>query len=91
MEMALQKRFEEFLHKRAPPKTFCPSEVARALTADELAEDEFGGWRDAMESVREVAWRFRDEGRCEILQKGVVVESDVRIDDIKGPIRIRRK
>lgn len=89
-DMALEKRLEEFLAKREPPKTFCPSEVARALDAGELADLGFSNWRDAMPGIRELAWDFRERGECEILQKGEVLGGDVRLEDAHGPIRIRR-
>ena len=88
--MALAMHLEEFLGKRQPPKTFCPSEVARSLSGGELKDLGFDEWRDAMSSVRELAWERRDRGECEILQKGEVLRDDVSLGDIKGPIRIRR-
>ena len=89
--MALQKHLEEFLDKREPPKTFCPSEVARALTGDEMSELGLTGWRDAMPDVRKLAWELRDRDECEILQKGEPLPQDTRLENVKGPIRIRRK
>jgi hypothetical protein len=89
--MALQAHFDEFLAKREPPKTFCPSEVARALTVDELSTLGYKEWRDAMADVRQVAWRMRESNQCEILQKGEPIDADVDAENIKGPIRIRRK
>lgn len=77
-----------FLATRQPPKTFCPSEVARALSAEELCTSHFGTWRDAMPDVRRVVYQMRDEGACEILQKGEVVR--VAEGDVTGPIRVRR-
>ena len=90
VEMALQKHLADFLTKREPPKTFCPSEVARALTVDEMQSLGFSEWRDAMPSVRELAWASRSRGECEILQKGEVIGDDVGPGDVHGPIRIRR-
>lgn len=89
--MALARHLADFLDKRQPPKTFCPSEVARALTRDELSELGYQEWRDAMSDIRQLAAEMREDGACEILQKGEVVGNDVAVDDIKGPIRIRRK
>lgn len=88
--MALKTRLEEFLAKREPPKTFCPSEVARALTASEMSDLGYGNWRDAMPDIRRLAWDLRDRGDCEILQKGEVIGEDIQPDDVRGPIRIRR-
>ena len=88
--MALERRLEDFLAQREPPKTFCPSEVARALTASEREDLGFSDCRDAMPAIRELAWSLRDRNECEILQKGQVLAEDVGLDDVRGPIRIRR-
>lgn len=87
---AVERHLKDFLAKREPPKTFCPSEVARALTEDEMKDLEFKEWRDAMPGIRELAWALRDRDQCEILQKGEVLGTDVGPNDVKGPIRIRR-
>lgn len=86
----LKHRLEDFLQKRQPPKTFCPSEVARALTASELSDLGFDTWRDAMPAVRQLAWELRAQGECEVLQKGECVGENVELEDIRGPVRIRR-
>lgn len=86
----LEDRLKEFLAKRQPPKTFCPSEVARALSSSELAELGLSGWRDAMPAVRQTAWQMRDRGECKVLQKGEVLADDVALADVRGPIRLRR-
>jgi hypothetical protein len=52
------------LARRAASSSICPSEVARALSADETA------WRAAMPQVREVAARLRDAGRLRITRGG---------------------
>lgn len=89
--MALRRRFDELLESREPPKTFCPSEVARRLTADELQDLGFAEWRDAMPEVRRLAWKMRDEEEIvEIVQKGEVVADSVGVDDVGGPIRLRK-
>lgn len=87
----LSKHLSDFLAKREPPKTFCPSEVARALTNSELESLGIGSWRDAMPAVRELVWQRRDRGECEVLQKGEVLGDQVGLEDVKGPIRVRRK
>lgn len=61
---------------RGAEKSICPSEVARALWPDD--------WRGMMDSVREEAFRLRDEGRVRITQGG----DDVAGNDVRGPIRI---
>lgn len=86
----LKRRLEDFLRNREPLKTFCPSEVARSLTAEELQQLACGEWRDAMAAIRETAWLLRQEGLCEIVQKGESV-GDVGPEDVRGPIRIRRR
>lgn len=86
----LQQHLDDFLRRREPPKTFCPSEVARALSADELETLGYSGWRDAMSDIREMAWGMRDRGECEVVQKGLVLSSDVSLEDVRGPIRLRR-
>jgi len=84
----LQKHLQRFLTTRHPPKTFCPSEVARALSTQELSDLGFETWRDAMPEVRRLVYGLRDEGGCEVLQKGqVITEAE---SDVIGPIRVRR-
>ena len=79
---------QRFLTTRHPPKTFCPSEVARALSAQELDDLGFETWRDAMPDVRRLVYDLRDQGGCEVLQKGeVITEAE---GDVTGPIRVRR-
>lgn len=84
----LQARLQHFLTTRQPPKTFCPSEVARALTVDELRQLGCETWRDAMPEVRRLVYELRDDGECEVLQKGEVV--DAQESEVSGPIRVRR-
>ena len=89
--LALTQHLRLFLAKREPPKTFCPSEVARALTAEEMQELGFTDWREAMPAVRELAWEMRWRGECEVLQRGEVVGGEVRVEEVRGPIRLRRR
>lgn len=84
----LRSHLHRFLTFRQPPKTFCPSEVARALAVDELRELGFETWRDAMPAVRELVYELRDQGGCEVLQKGEVVHA--KESEVTGPIRVRR-
>jgi len=81
---------EHFVQTRAYPKTFCPSEVARALSAAELSSGGFTTWRDAMDSVRQAAEDARSQGTLEVLQRGEVIDPQTAICDLKGPIRLRR-
>jgi len=87
---AILSHLNNLLHSRAPPKTICPSEVARALSSSELRELGVDNWRDLMPDIRAVVWKLRDDGKVEILQKGVVLGADVQIADVKGPIRVRK-
>ncbi len=59
--------------RRGPGKTFCPSEVARALASD---------WRPLMPQVRAVA---AAHPAVEAVQKGVPVDPLMA----RGPIRLR--
>ena len=62
------------LSRRAPGKTICPSDAARALDAD---------WRPRMPKVRETAYAMAERGELEVTQKGERVGRDAR-----GPIRL---
>ena len=88
--MSIQKHMQDFLQSRHPPKTFCPSEVARRLTVDELQGLEYEEWRDAMPEIRRLAFEMRRRGEIEVLQKGEVLADDVGLDEVVGPIRLRR-
>jgi hypothetical protein len=89
-ETSIVKHLNDFLAKRQPPKTFCPSEVARALSAAELQAEGVAEWRELMPRIREIVWELRTSKELEVLQKGEVVGASVSLDDLKGPIRIRR-
>lgn len=78
------------LESRAYPKTICPSEVARALSASELRAVGASDWRDLMPEIRERVWDMRDRDEVEILQRGEVLGREVRIGDVRGPIRVRK-
>lgn len=43
-----------------------------------------------MPMVQEEVFRLRDLGELEILQKGEVLGRGVGVDEVRGPIRIRR-
>ncbi|HAS11696.1 MAG TPA: DUF3253 domain-containing protein [Acidimicrobiaceae bacterium] len=64
--------------RRAPDKTICPSDAARAVGGE--------AWRDDMDLAREVVRALAVEGRVEVLQRGEPVPAD---DDWRGPIRVR--
>ena len=63
---------------RGPNKSICPSEVARALDAEE--------WRGLMTPVRRAATRLARTGQIDILRKGRPVDP---VEEIKGVIRLR--
>jgi hypothetical protein len=63
---------------RAPDRTICPSDVARAIGGD--------GWRSLMEPVREVVRDLARAGRVEVTQRGEVLDPD---QGWRGPVRIR--
>nr|OQO24455.1 hypothetical protein B0A51_08564 [Rachicladosporium sp. CCFEE 5018] len=86
----MKAKLRTFLTTRHPPKTFCPSEVARSLLETDLAELGAETWREAMPAVRKIVFEWRAEGKCEVLQKSEVLGEDVRLEDVKGPIRVRR-
>lgn len=79
---------DRLLRARDYPKTICPSEVARALSAEELRLLNATGWRDTMDDVRSVVWQMREEGHVEVLQRGNVVHVTL-LEDVRGPIRVR--
>lgn len=58
-----------------PGTTCCPSEVARALSAD---------WRPLMAPIRAEALRLQAEGQVRVTQGG----REVTGPDVKGPIRL---
>lgn len=86
----LRNRLDQTLASRAYPKTACPSEIARRLPAHELKTLGMQHWRDAMEPLRQLIQSLRLAGQVEVLQHGVVIQDDIAIADLKGPIRVRR-
>ena len=90
LRKAIEIHLNDYLTKREPPKTFCPSEVARSLSPMELRSAGHDDWRDAMDNVRELAQEQRSLDRLEVLQKGEVIPPSIVIQDVKGPIRLRR-
>jgi Protein of unknown function (DUF3253) len=79
------------LDSRLFPRTICPSEAARALSAAELQETGFHHWRDLMPAIRELAFELRDRGALDILQKGEILPQSQTMQQTVGPIRLRRK
>lgn len=85
----LHAHLTRLLNTRTYPKTICPSEVARALSASELQVLDAREWRDVMPAIREIVWEMRDRGEVEIMQKGEVLGSEIGLEDVRGPIRLR--
>jgi len=81
-DAAIEQAILAMLAERAPGKTLCPSEVARALAQDNAAQ-----WRPMMPAVRSAADRLAGEGRLQVLQRGQAVASAVQA---VGPIRLAR-
>ncbi|MBE9112441.1 DUF3253 domain-containing protein [Nodosilinea sp. LEGE 07298] len=67
----------DLVAQRGPNKTICPSEVARALSAEH--------WRTLMPAVRKIGCELVFEGRIVATQKGQVVDPKTA----RGPIRYR--
>ncbi len=86
----LLPHLERLLDSREYPKTICPSEVLRALSAAELETIGSSTWRDLMPEVRRMLWEMRHRGEVEILQKGSLVPEGIELEDLIGPIRARR-
>ncbi|QXV67160.1 DUF3253 domain-containing protein [Mucilaginibacter sp. 21P] len=63
--------------QRAPDKTVCPSEIARALFPDD--------WRKHMADIRNEAIKLQEAGEVQITQKGKAVD----VEHLKGPVRIK--
>lgn len=87
----LRPHLIRLLNSRASPKTICPSEGPRALSRNELQEIGASDWRELMDGARAIVWQMRDAGEVEIMQKGEVLGGEVGLEDVKGPIRVRRK
>lgn len=87
---ALRAHFTELLDRVEPPESFKPREVAEALTDKQLSKMGYKKQEEAIPAVYELAFESRELGDCEILRKGVVIGDDVTIQDLDGPIRIRR-
>jgi hypothetical protein len=75
-DAAIEAAILAALAARAPGRSVCPSEPARALAAD---------WRPLMPRVRAVAARLAAEGRVVATRRGAPVAPDAP----GGPIRLR--
>ena len=72
----IERTILDLLARRAPGKTICPSDAARALHDD---------FRPLMDPVRRVARALVARGELEVTQSGRVVD----IDTARGAIRLR--
>lgn len=80
-DQRLERAILEFLDRRAPTASICPSDAARAVY-----EGHDDGWRALMEPARRAAARLAAAGEVEITQAGRPIEPATA----RGPIRIRR-
>jgi hypothetical protein len=78
LDRAIRDTITLLLDQRAADATICPSDVARAIDPT--------GWRDLMETVRDVAVTEAERGMLEIRQGGTPVSGDA----FHGPIRLGR-
>jgi hypothetical protein len=65
---------------RAPDRTICPSDAARAVGGEH--------WRSSMPGVRDVVRDLARDGDVEVLQRGEVLDPD---GQWRGPVRVRAK
>ena len=76
---AAEEAILALLAARAPGRTICPSEAARALGGDH-------GFRPLMGLVRDAAAGLEERGEIEVTQGGRRVDPRAA----RGPIRLRR-
>ena len=74
-EAEIERAILAALSRRAPGRSVCPSEPARALAAD---------WRPLMPRIRAVAARLAREGRLVATRRGAPVDPEAP----GGPIRL---
>lgn len=86
----VHRHLVRILEEREYPKTICPSEAARTMSAQQIQASGATTWRDLMPSLRELAFHLRDEGEVEILQKGKVLSPSSSMEETSGPIRLRK-
>ena len=80
----IRQILSEMGQQRGCHKSFCPSEAARRLVAQ---NPQLGNWRDWMEDIRANARRLEREGKLEFLQQGKRISP--KPGDFSGPIRLR--
>lgn len=86
LDRALEEKILDLLSRRAPGRTICPSDAARAVHAERGPDDEGEGWRDLMDPARRAARRLVVVGEVVVTQGGEVVDPTTAT----GPIRLRR-
>ena len=77
-EARLATVLRALLRSRAPGRSICPSEAARAIGGDD--------WRELMSSARAAAWALERAGWLEVTQRGRRVDTTAT-----GAIRLRRR
>ena len=75
-ETRLREAILALARERAPAKTICPSDAARAVGGDQ--------WRDLMEQARDIARDLAKAGEVEIMQRGEVIDPDASGADRSG-------
>jgi hypothetical protein len=83
---------DRLLASREFPKTLCPSEVARALSREDLNVAGVSSWRELMPEIRNMVAEMRGRGEVEALQKDAVLTRELGegLVEVRGPIRVRR-
>ena len=79
-ERQLRDAILTLARERAPAKTICPSDAARAVGGDQ--------WRDLMDEARDIARDLANVGEVDIMQRGEVIDPNAQW---RGPIRIRAR
>jgi hypothetical protein len=78
-DTAIEARMLALVGARREGGSICPSEVARALDAND--------WRRLMPRVREIARRLARSGEVEVTQRGTPLDAHA---EWRGAVRIRR-
>ncbi|MCA3222317.1 MAG: DUF3253 domain-containing protein [Burkholderiales bacterium] len=82
-DAAVEAVIRQLLASRSATRSACPSEAARALSADQ--------WRPLMPLVRRVAATMALRGELLITQGSTVVDPQHVLDGtLRGPLRLRR-
>jgi translation elongation factor EF-Tu-like GTPase len=87
----VKPHLERLLSNRQFPKTICPSEAARAMSADEVEQSGAANWRGLMPAIQSYAFDLRDQGRIDIFQRGQVLVESQTLENTRRPIRLRKR